>query len=130
MLKRIQLVALGAAVLLAAGTANARGVGGPGGGAGGPGFKRSEAAPPATITATTPIARTAASAVQPGGDVTADGWQFVGGEAGWAAPQHRYDFQGGRVVHAHQAWCVASHDVPAPAKSSLSEQERNLYRGA
>lgn len=162
MLNRVQIAAVGAAVLLVAGAANARGTGGPG-------FQRSEAAPPATQArmsamhqamqaqgdpqlasdgwlfvggeagwvratqpATAPIVRAAEPAVQAYGEVAADGWEFVGGEAGWVRKEHRYEFKGGRLVHAHEPWCVASHDLPAPSKSPLpgQEQQWNLYPGA
>lgn len=87
-------------------------------------------APQATTAA--PDARIAAPAIQPYGEVSADGWKFVGGETGWVRAQHSYELQGGKLVHAHEPWCVASHDLPAQAKSPLpgQEQQWNLYPGA
>jgi hypothetical protein len=40
----------------------------------------------------------------------ADGWRFVGGEAGWELEQHSYAFVGGRLVHNDRF----RHDTPKP----------------
>jgi hypothetical protein len=87
-------------------------------------------APQATTSA--PAVRIAAPAVQPYGEVSADGWKLVGGEAGWVRAQHRYEFQGGKLAMVHEPWCVASHDLPVPSKSSLpgQKQQWDLYPGA
>lgn len=83
MLKQIHLATVGAAVMLATGAVAAQGLGGAGG-IGGPDFKRSEAAQPAPITRErAAVTREAAQAAP-----SFDGWQYVGGEAGWVrAPQ-------------------------------------------
>jgi hypothetical protein len=124
MSKRIQMAVLGAVALLAAGTVAAAEpwmyVGG-------------EAAwtlaPQATQSATT---RAGSGAAPASVQATAGIWQSVGGEAGWTAASHVYELQGGSVVHAHQAWCVASHDLPAAAKPTASEalQLQRSYGGA
>jgi hypothetical protein len=153
MLNRIQIAAVGAAVLLVAGAGNARGIGGPG-------LQRSEAAPPAMQArmsamhqamqaqanpqpgsdgwlfvggeagwvraaqpTAAPIGRATGLAVQPYGEVTADGWKFVGGEAGWVLEPHRYEFQGGRLVYVDNE--RFPHDTPAAAKPTAQEQARS-----
>jgi hypothetical protein len=124
MSKRIQLAVLATAGLLAAGAAAAeepwKYVGG-------------EAV--WTLAAPAPQASTAwpgLRAAQSESTATLSGWRFVGGEAGWIMAQHEYEFRGGALVHAHQAWCVASHDLPSPARSPLGDLDPQwiLYRGA
>lgn len=90
----------------------------------------------ATASAPRPHAMRGAGLAYPAarsdGEIAAGGWQFTGGEAGWTLAQHRFEFEGGKLVHAHQAWCVASHAMPAPSNRSLSDQDPqwSAYRGA
>jgi hypothetical protein len=81
MLKRINLAAIGAAVLMAAGAAAAQGTGGPG-------FMRSEAGQPQMTKQGQMTAMHEAMQARRDSQPTYDGWLFVGGEAGWMlAPQ-------------------------------------------
>lgn len=53
--------------------------------------------------------------------VLADGTRVVGGEAGYALPQHSYAWQGGRFVHTD----TLAHNTPRPSLS-MSEAEKRL----
>ena len=51
--------------------------------------------------------------------VGADGGIFMGGEAGYVAPQHSYAFRGGKLVHVD----TMNHNKPKP-NVTFTEQER------
>lgn len=60
-------------------------------------------------------------------DVAADGWRFVGGEAGWIAEGARLNYANGQLAHADE--CLFDPAKAQPAKDS-SPIDRALYRGA
>ncbi len=60
-------------------------------------------------------------------DVAADGWRFVGGEAGWSAEGARLNYANGRL--AHNPLCLFDPAKAQPAKDS-GPIDRALYRGA
>ncbi len=60
-------------------------------------------------------------------DVAADGWRFVGGEAGWSAEGARLNYANGRL--AHDALCLFDPAKAQPAKGS-GPIDRALYQGA
>ena len=61
--------------------------------------------------------------------VSADGWQYVGGERGWAMIPHRFDLIGGKVAHTDQF----DHHAARPILSLTSQDKRDahdLYRNS
>ena len=54
---------------------------------------------------------------------TADGGMFTQGEAGYIAPQHSYDFKGGRLVHSDNI----DHSQPKPSLA-MTHEERHDFR--
>ncbi len=59
--------------------------------------------------------------------VSADGWEYVGGERGWALLPHTFDFVGGKLTHSDQF----DHGGPKPTLSMSGEENhlsRNLYK--
>lgn len=59
--------------------------------------------------------------------VTADGWQFVGGEREWARIPHSFDFAGGKLTHSDQF----DHNQPKPSLSMTRDEKslaNELYR--
>lgn len=57
----------------------------------------------------------------------ADGWRFVGGEAGWIAEGVRLDYTQGQLVHADECLFDPSKSGPATDTGPISPE---LYRGA
>lgn len=55
--------------------------------------------------------------------MTADGGMFTQGEAGYIAPQHSYDFKGGRIVHSDNI----DHSQPKPSLA-MTHEERHAFR--
>lgn len=111
MLKRIHLAAIGAVAMLASGVVAAQA------GIGGPGFKRSEAAQPTTMT------RERAAVIREPAQVapSLDGWQYVGGEAVWILAPHEYAFRDGGLIYVDKRF---PHDTPAALKPTAQEQAR------
>lgn len=50
--------------------------------------------------------------------VTADGYRDVGGEKGWEYVGHRYDFRGGKFVHADNL----PHNTPKPSLNMTPDE--------
>ena len=55
--------------------------------------------------------------------VSADAWQDVGGERGWALIPHRFDMIGGKLAHTNEFL----HRTPKPSLS-MSGEEKGPYR--
>lgn len=54
--------------------------------------------------------------------VAADGWHYVGGDAGWAPPKHEYAFENGRLEHVGNT----ADNSPRPSLQ-MTEEERRRY---
>lgn len=70
-----------------------------------------------------PVAKTRAEVLSELADyrknpVSADGWQDVGGERGWALIPHRTDLVDGRLMHADKF----DHNAPKPSLSKSAEE--------
>ena len=52
---------------------------------------------------------------------SADGWRFVGGEAGWELEQHSYDFVRGRLIHSDRF----PHNTPRPPAAPQGAQRHD-----
>lgn len=64
-----------------------------------------------------------------GNTLGADGWRYVGGEAGWVRESHRMTFQDGRLVHARDC-PLAPKDAARAARMSMPNQfHSTLYQG-
>lgn len=64
--------------------------------------------------------------------VSADGWQYVGGEREWALISHRFDFIGGKLEHTNQ-FDHSPSNTPKPSLSMSAQeksQNRDLYKNA
>ena len=140
MLKQVQVAALGAVVLLAAGSASAQS-------AGGMASMHGDAAmlPMMTTQGAAGMAMHDAMMTRSSQQAAHDGWVFVGGEAGWALAPHaatakadspssaRSDLQarlaptadGWVYVGGEAGWVVASHECQL-ANGKLVHSDRGL----
>ena len=76
-----------------------------------------------------PIAKTRAEVLTELADyrknpVSADRWQDVGGERGWALLPHRYDFVDGQLAHSDEC----DHSTPPKPSLSMSAYEKSQNR--
>jgi len=62
--------------------------------------------------------------------LAADGWRYVGGEAGWIRESHRMTFQNGRLVHARDCPLAPQDAARASTISTPNQFHSSLYQGS
>ena len=80
-------------------------------------------------TQSLPVARTRAEVMEELADfrknpVSADRWQDVGGERGWASMPHKFAFIDGKFAHTEEC----DHSTPPKPSLSMTGEERAQYR--
>jgi hypothetical protein len=79
-------------------------------------------------TQSVPVARTRAEVLGEFMDfrknpVSADRWQYVAGERGWALKPHKFAFAGGKFEHTDEC----DHSTPPKPTLSMTSEEKGQY---